>query len=190
MSMPSIDLNCVKCDGIWNESITWGPHLYVHEGLKVSINRELVWCKSCDSFTPVELFEQNDVLSQFNEIRQELDRLLAYPILQVISKSRRYRIKDYQNQLSELALKLYIYSKRLGSEKCLSCESTDLIEFKNDYSLDYQSGLYRGMKKTGFSHPNCGGEIIAIPNPIRFNRRYTPKLYDIEGLALPNNDSF
>jgi len=45
-------------------------------------------------------------------------------------------------------------------------------------------GLFQGSKRTGFNHPDCGGEIIASSSDMRLNMSFTPRHYNPDGSAL------
>ena len=189
MSMPSIHLDCAECDFHGCTSVTWGLYSYLVNNEEIPVNRVLGWCSDCDSFQPIECFDPEESFQEIVKSRDQLKRFQSSLIMQILNRTRRNQIQYYQDEINRHALNLYMISKRKGTEKCLTCGSSDTIKFDGDYSLEYESGLYQGVKRTGFIHPKCGGEFIATPNPMRYHMRFTPKYYDINGLLIPDNSS-
>ncbi len=185
MSMPSIILKCDKCDYSSSDMVLWGPLLYLIDGREISMNRQLGWCHECRGLKPIEHFKPDEYLAKIKECQEELNKLQSKPFRLFFSISKRYRAKYYREDIEEQSLVLHISSKRQGTEKCLACSSDKVVPFDGDYSLEYDgAALYLGEKRTGFQHPECGGEFIATPNPIRFNVAFTPKHYDINGIRI------
>ncbi len=188
MSMPTIHLNCDKCGYSVSTTVICGSYSYLVNEIKIPLKRKLGWCNCCNSFSAIEYFN-DDLFEEIINCRDHLEELQSRWILNCLSSSRRKEINSYQKKLIEVSLRLHIISERKGDEKCLSCGSNDILLFDGDYSLEYDiiDGLYKGTKKTGFIHPNCGGEFIAIPSSYRIIMGFTPKYYDKYGILIPDD---
>ena len=189
MSMPSIHLDCNKCEHHGCTSVTWGLYSYLIGDKEIPINRTLGWCKDCNGFKPIESFDPDESLNEIKASNDILKKLESNLLLNLLSSSRKNQINYYHDQVEKHTMMLYIISKRVGTEKCLECGSSAVIPFDGDCDLEYESGLFQGLKMTGFIHPDCGGEFIATPNPIRYHMRFTPKHYNINGCLIQSTSS-
>jgi hypothetical protein len=182
MSMPSINLDCEKCGYSGSTMVTWGSFNYRTEDQIIPVNRILGWCLDCDGLVPIEDFSNsNEILAEIKEILKPLkikaSKWLSINLFKYQCKNRAESIE----KVEQLATQLNMIVERKGKERCLTCSSINVLPFDGDYRLEYEGLLYKGLKKTGFIHPSCGGEIIATPNPIRFNMRFEPKYYSPQG---------
>ncbi len=184
MSMPSIVLQCDKCDYAITDMVLWGHFSYQLDEREISIDRQLGWCHQCEALKSIERFDPDKYLARIRECQEELSQLQSSPFTLFISKSQRQKVSYYQEDIEKQAMALYIASKRMGTEKCLECGSDNVEPFNGDYSLECGGELYQGEKHTGFHHPGCGGEFIATPNPVRYNMALVHRVYDINGIKL------
>ena len=78
-----------------------------------------------------------------------------------------------------ILFRILFVKERESPPKCLVCGATNITSI-NVRDLDYYNP---GPDKEliGFKHPNCGGELWLIRDPIRWNVKFTPQLYDVEG---------
>lgn len=181
MSMPSINLNCEKCDYSDTTMVTWGNFNYRYKKQTTPINRVLGWCFNCEKLAPIEDFSNSsEILAEIKDLINTLKSTSKRISITFSNKKYENRVEKLE-KIDQLSTQLNMIIERKGQERCLNCSSTNVSLFDGDYKLDYEGLLYKGLKKTGFIHPNCGGEIIATPNPIRFNMRFEPKFYSPDG---------
>ena len=184
MSMPCIDLECERCDFKDNDMVTWGRYKYLDGENEYWANRCLGWCSDCKKLAPIEDFSDADeVVKKLEETPNELKGFYGKGRLFRLLNIFRSRIHHIE-QLPELAKRLNIISSRKGTEKCLDCGSAGVKKFDGDYQLDYEGLLYQGEKRTGFIHPDCGGEMIAQPHPTRYNMAFTTRYYNLDGTPV------
>ena len=188
MSMPSINLDCDKCDYSGSTMVAWGNYHYKFDEQIIALNRSLGWCLDCEGFVAVEdLNNASDILAELKQLTKPLKVHFSKRILVTLSQGIRQIRAQNLDEIDVLATKLKIIIERQGDERCLICSSLNIIAFNEDYALEVNGALYTGTKKTGFTHPVCGGEIIATPNPIRFNMKFTPKYYSLLGIKLDSD---
>jgi hypothetical protein len=182
MSMPSINLDCDKCDYSGSTMVTWGNYKYRYENQTTPVNRILGWCSDCEGLAPIEDFNNaSEILAEIKGLIKPLKVNVRRRISITTSKYQCESRVENLERIDQLSSQLHMIIERKGNERCLKCSSTNVSIFDGDYSLEYEGLLYKGLRKTGFIHPNCGGEIIATPNPIRFNMRFEPKFYSPDG---------
>jgi len=184
MSMPSINLNCAKCDYGSSSRILWGDFKYIIDGSEYHVDRVIGWCFNCNELVAIEDFNNIDkVIGEIEKLTNKLksDYMSFFSYLLSL-----WFYKDNLNEISELTKKLSMIRQRKGSEKCLVCGCSKIKFFNGDYSLeqDSDSRSYQGLKHTGFFHPDCGGEIIAKPDPIHFNMKFYPRRYHFDEIPL------
>jgi hypothetical protein len=93
------------------------------------------------------------------------------------------------NNLHELARKLSLIRERKGTEKCLCCGAMSITRVDGVYSQVSRSKGRQEKWRTGFVHPNCGGEFLAKPNPIWLHPVFTPNYYTTDGMPLTSDSS-
>ena len=180
MSMPSINIVCEKCDFTGSSMTTWGRFSYLIDGLEVPLDRELGWCFDCKSFKPIEYLSSEGIMDEIEKFRSELEDMPSNWLLRLIPFVRR-EIKHYRSEIKKQELLLNLIEQRKGTEKCLNCSSTNVKYFDGDYSLEYNGFMFEGEKRTGFIHPECGGEFIATPCGLRFHMKFDTQYYDFDG---------
>ena len=164
-----------------------GLFYYVDQGSELKVDREIGRCCGCNSLTAIESFTNSTKLiqkhdKQTQDLKAEYRSIWRYLIQSFFRKQK----IDNANSLAGIAKKLYLNNIRKGTEKCLSCGSMKIIPFGCDYSLEYDVILHTGTKDTGFKHPDCGGQIIEEPNPIRFNVQHEYKFSSLNGVRINN----
>ncbi len=188
MSMPSINLTCEKCNFHGSTVATWGRFSYLYNETEIPVDRELGWCFGCNKLRPIECFCPDETLKVLEENTLELEKLQSKILWLVIRKIFYSDEAYYKEKIKTSALALYIASKRSGTEVCLECGGSEVSYFDGDYQLEYGGMLYKGEKRTGFLHPDCGGEFIATPSPIRLNIRFKTRYYNINGQFLRQDE--
>ena len=187
MSAQSVDLNCEICGYRSNTREVLGEFYYLYDNLEISINRVLGWCKQCDGFRPIENFgNQKDICERIESLINSLEKDYSQKKFLFIGKKLRSSRLHTLNHIKELNEQLKISSLRIGSEKCLTCGSSDIETFSSDnlVKIDESDGDDVGNVRTGFIHPNCGGEIIATPSPLYIQMEFTPRYYNPDGTKL------
>lgn len=180
MSMPSICLKCEKCGCHGDTFQLWGNYAYLVDGLEVSMSRQLGFCFDCNGLKPMELFDMESCRDTLVESVSSLKKIEA----STLSTFRRSEKSHYLTEIAKATHLLYIAAKRQGNERCLECGKTHISPFEGDYKLEYNGTLYMGSKRTGFVHPNCGGEFVATPNPVRLHMAFKSKFYDLDGKKI------
>ena len=187
MSMPSINLDCEKCDFHGSTSTVWGDFKYIENKNEFHLTRTLGWCFDCQRFVPIEDFSNIDeVIAEIGtltaELKSDYEKWLSF----LFSIFTRKHTIGRVDEISDLAKRLSLIRQRKGSEKCLACGSSNIKPFDGDYSLEFEvmEGLVQGSKRTGFTHPDCGGEIIASSSGMRLNMRFSPRYYNFDGSAF------
>ena len=184
MSIQSVDLKCELCGFQSSTRETWGDFYYLHNELKIPINRTLGWCRQCDKICAIEDF------SQQKNICEEIESLLSYfnndysqkKVLFISKKVREDRLFKL-NLIQILNEQLKLISTRIGTEKCLNCGSSKIDSSIGEILSTMQDRIQHntGVIGTGVIHPNCGGEIIASPSPIHITMEFTPRFYKRDG---------
>ncbi len=184
MSAQSVNLNCEICGLQSSTREVWGEFYYLYNDLKIPVNRTLGWCKQCKKFCPIENFNHQ------KNICEEMDSLISYfnndyshkTFLFIGKKLRENRLFKL-NLIKILNEQLKLISTRAGSEKCLICGSSNIDSSIGEFLSKNQeiNEHNTGHARTGFIHPNCGGEIIASPSPIHINMEFTPRFYNPDG---------
>ncbi len=181
MSMPSIDLTCDKCSYKTSTMKLWGQRYYLVDGKTAHVSRQFGYCHDCDDVVPIESLELDELLDRINRLLESIAELKRSRLKLLFSS---YRRKLLDSELSEVII-LNRLITRQGTEKCLKCSSDRIEIMKGDFMLDYDiGGLYSGEKHTGMKHHKCGGEFVATPCGVRFNVRFTPVYYNLDGTKV------
>lgn len=192
MSVPHANITCNKCDFASNTLVANGLYYYIDGTEKYDLRSQIGWCQECKTLVPMEDF------SDAEECREEIIRSYSLiessihkPLRLLISGNRRGISKISLDKILESSKRLYVISARKGTERCLTCGSYNVKPFDGDceLELDRRNFVYTGVKRTGFVHPECGGELIATGSPARFSYRYEEKLYALDGTKLPEHNA-
>ena len=185
MSMPSTLFKCANCNYTGSSLVLLGDLYYIDKGVEFRVNQTLGWCHDCEDIRAIEyLGDSSKLIAQVADLSQELlserKGIKAY-LLSIFSRSNTLNKID---ELARITKKLYLNDVRKNNERCLSCASINVKPLKADYSLTYDGFLYQGQKDIGFTHPSCGGSIIAVPNEVRFNIAYQKIHYSTDGIKI------
>ena len=179
MSVPSIYIECEKCNERWSSSVSYGLHKYqLPTGQQSWMNKKLAWCYDCASFEPVEVLPtEEELVAKHTEASAKLAKILAEPkgirglLKRRYSSKYKERVQLAQRATKSAAASLAWYALRESPAHCLSCGSS------NPQYLNYtQPG---GLD--GFPHPDCGGELACKISDIYYAWILNTKIYDVEG---------
>jgi ferredoxin len=188
MSVPSYTFKCSECDFSASGDLLIGPTVYDDGHNQFTCNYEAAWCNTCESITPLEVLKLNK--HQLESAQLALDELSLNAhspwsnFLNVIFKSKRKMLFREINEISDLLKYMELAKKRKGDEKCLKCGSHDATPFMGNKELAGMRTIdftYSGKSPTGFIHPNCGGEIAAVGDDIRFSFAPSTNIYNMDG---------
>jgi len=175
-------LECDKCGATGSTSATWGEYAYIDGGEEYSVNRILGWCPDCANCVPLEEFgDEERLITGLMEAVQDTGGYLRKRIVLFLSKSSVQRRNYTLNKLEEMTWRLSLIRERKGTEKCLRCGSSNAQEFSGGIPVHKSWSHDPDIAATGFKHPGCGGEFIAIPNPVRLSLVITPNYYTVDG---------
>lgn len=183
MSVNSSTIKCDKCKYTSSMSVVHGIFNYVDNGKEYNVDRSFGWCYDCKEFVAIEYLGIDKTIDSKIKEMQEKIKFVDDAGFWLRMKSEYKKLKrDYEfylNQIQELEWKLSFQKNNKRKPKCLVCGSEN-VESVNVGELDYYNPG-PDKKLIDFKHPKCGGELWVVRNPIRWNVRFEPRLYDIEG---------
>jgi hypothetical protein len=185
VSVPTNTLECESCGYTGGTGVVFGAFRYVVADREYAINRTLGWCSACDGFVPIEQFSDEIVaLTRLENSIAEVSRYFSRTVMLCLTKSARFRRDSLFDDLSDTAFRLRLGKDRRGTEKCLRCGSQKVVPvncslFPEDYYEENDT-----KTAIGFTHPGCGGQILASTCPYRFNRVFEPEYFSINGYRL------
>lgn len=180
MSMPSTVLSCDSCEDQTNTFILFHDFFYVYNNIEIAASKGLGYCHECETLSVIENFDDIDYsLEQIENCSDELVQQAKKRCSFNLTRSMAERNASYAQNLTAHAYLLAISLKRKGDERCFSCLSKNIVKFDGDMSLPFSAGCFEGEKKTGFKHPDCGGEYIVYGSESRFNIKQDTRYYTI-----------
>lgn len=166
MSMPVIAFVCSGCDFSQTSDIAWGSRVYVlPSGAQVRAASQLGWCHDCEGLAAVEVIQTVDEwLARVREADNAVASLGAKPIRhwwqfwgrEVGEWQERYEAAVKLVEASREAME--ITGRRESGPRCMTCSGVR-VEFPFD-EIAQPHGPPAPVP-TGFSHPGCGGELMA-----------------------------
>jgi hypothetical protein len=185
VSIPFTTLECDKCGFQGGDGLVNGDFRYVDGHFEMPVRRTLGWCSDCQSFAPIEDFnDKEEVTTEIQKIIEESKiptrKRLSFSLF---SKPRNKRVNRF-SEIPALNKRLALIEKRQGHEKCLHCGSVNVSRFDGDYSEIDTFTYSQKIIHTGYFHPGCGGEILATASPMRFFIKYEPKFYSVDGYRI------
>ena len=186
MSMPSVLLKCEKCEFSGCTAVNWGEHTYIEDDKEIAVSNILGWCANCSRFVPVEDFDdEEEVIADLEQAIKIVSASIQKRLVVCISKRARNYRDGMLDSLHALTRKLSLIRERKGTEKCLCCGSMSITRVDGVSRSKGRQEKWR----TGFVHPDCGGEFLAKPNPIWLHPVLTPNYYTTDGMPLTSDCS-
>lgn len=188
MSMPTYTLECDRCDYKAGSAMTWGRFEYELPEGRVPVNRTIGWCNQCEGFQAIEVLELDSYEreSLWLEIEQVEKTVFSYfwrYLAARMTGSYRRSVKSMVS-IREYVHQLMLIDRRKGTERCLTCGSTDHQSFNETVRLQY-SGTYSGEQLSDFEHPGCGGKIKMVGADMRLSMVFnTIRVYSPDGEYL------
>ena len=203
MSWPVTTYYCTKCDFRQGDAGTWGTREYVlPDGIRIPVNSALGWCAQCNAITAVESLDIGRREAELREAERELEKQGGQPVRRWWQIHRflvpMFWRRDLANwyffagMVEDARAALQLITMRKSPPKCLACGSdeitTPLISDTSEWTDVSQP------TRTGFIHPDCGGELSMVMDGLRIGlkpsvRRYTPEGILIEQEYVPGYTS-
>jgi len=200
MSTESIEISCTNCKFSGWSGVADGKFIYEFPSGNIPIRRRLAWCHACRKIVPAEELPTDDLLRQtklelevvqkqinnevvhINQTRSFLSALISKPRSEVLEELELREIA-IKYDLDEIIVsrKFVIFAR---NPKCLDCGSQEIV-----YLPKFPGGMHSALQeptvpiRLGMKHPNCGGEFMVAYNGIRFNRRFSERLYSANGIC-------
>ncbi|MCK0165914.1 hypothetical protein [Marinobacter sp. S6332] len=195
--MPATDITCDRCDYSGSTGIAFGIFKYQTPLGVIDLPRALGWCNTCESVAPIEMTDRGVKYRSLEASVQALESELADEIQRARTllsrlffnhkpendkiRALRSTLASYRRELLSPSL-LEDYFNSTRAPKCLSCGSVDVFEFPDiPDDLDDIYSNERNPKPIGIKHPGCGGEMYAATSEIRLFRRFSERLYSLNG---------
>ena len=183
MSVASSMIECDKCDYGSSMSVVHGIFNYVSNGSKYNVGRSYGWCYECQEFVAVEnLVIDKDIESEIINTQKKIEFVESVGFWARMRSEYKKLKRDFNfnlKHIQELEWKIDHIKNRNSPPRCLVCGATNISSIDVRYLDYYHPGPAK--KLMGFTHPNCGGKLWLIRDPIRWNIKFTPQVYDIEG---------
>ncbi|MGK0371264.1 MAG: putative RNA-binding Zn-ribbon protein involved in translation (DUF1610 family) [Glaciecola sp.] len=188
MSIPSYTYKCSRCDFNAPGTLLTGHTVYDDGEHHIDCTYKAAWCCFCESITPLEVFTLDK--SQYEKAILTVDRVVECTssfwqnIFNALVPSRRKLVESELNDITLLLKYMELANQRSGDEKCLKCGSHDTRPFMSNSGLTEvlrNNFISSGSSPTGFMHPNCGGEIIAVGDDMRLNLVPSTNIYNMDG---------
>ena len=199
MSVESINIFCTDCEFTGWSGVSDGIFMYELPDGNIPIRRRLAWCHACKKIIPSEELPTDDLLRQakieleilrkqidlegslINQSRSFLSALLSKPRSEALDalKLREIAVKSDLDEIMK-SRKFIDFSRK---PRCLACGSQEIIYLPR-FPTEMQSALNAPAAPVllVMKHPNCGGEFKAVFNGISFNRRFSERLYSVDGI--------
>jgi predicted nucleic-acid-binding Zn-ribbon protein len=183
MSMSSTHFECDTCDFTSTSRVLWGKYNYLVDGCTFPIDRQLGYCNGCNSIAPIEkIISVNETLKKLIQVQENLQQYRRSTFTTLWNNCFSFKFKEYKKQEKALSIYYKISTERSGTEKCLMCGNEDFILL--DKPVTGVELVKLKAKKDVFSHPGCGGHLLAKEDPLRLNCTFSPLLYSFGGLKL------
>jgi len=200
LSIPVTTYNCTACDfSGWN-CVTWGYRFYQTSNAKLRIRTRLGWCFSCGTLTAMEVLPNaaeevrlerklSKAEERLNILRRRIGKIRSawhlFPRKGALQIKLELEVEFAQKELRDYMLIKNALAARSNPAVCLECGSEDCTELPSHPSrideFDDAPALI------GFTHPGCGGNLVAINDGLRLNIRLERRAYDINGRQIKNN---
>jgi hypothetical protein len=207
MSAPAVMFGCDRCEFRASAMANWGIFNYQVENDTIPVERQLGWCRSCDTVTPAEVLPTRDSLNaaqarrdslqaQIQDARNALQseqswiaRLFGVSPrlppdiqdLQFVQFALSQTVADWQRALDAL-------KGRTSRPRCLLCGAHCESYLPSMSGLSEQDDDDDTSVPIGFMHPKCGGQLTAWLPGIRWSVRLRRRTYDLEGRLISETD--
>lgn len=197
MSLAVTTYYCTQCDFQSGDVRTWGTREYrLPNGVLLPVNKALGWCHDCADIAPIEDLSVEPWLDDLRRARNKVDESGERPprgkwrLLRFVFPTRYHRIvEDWfsaQCSLDDALDGLELIRMQTRPPKCLTCGServhTPLVTNQEPWADDAEP------RRTGFQHPECGGEIWMTDAGMRIGLRPTTNRYSPDGLLLETQE--
>lgn len=181
-----INIICEKCRYQGSSMVLWGGREYTDGHISSFAKSILGWCSSCTKLVPIEDFsDEQQVIQKLGYLRKWIERWPGQRIALLMAARKRARRRETLQELEAYVTRLALIRARRGTEKCLVCGSPEIFSLEGQWELEYHiSGTYIGKRRTGFIHPNCGGEFIATPCEWNFHVKHPVRYYNLQGKPI------
>lgn len=180
MSMPATLLDCEKCGYGGSASVTRGDFRYQIGGSEYPVSRKLAWCLDCSGFVPAEDFES------YEEQNYSREDTLSAPVGGIFNRLFSVRKRRIEKTPIVAAAKPKRPPMQARPERCLSCGGINFLDVDIDHEKLDPFAPEQPPLRTGFIHPQCGGEFLASLSQGWFNVRFEPKYFDSDGMPIEN----
>ncbi len=201
MSLESIDISCTDCKFSGGSAVADGKFVYKLSEGNIPIRLRLAWCHACQKIVPAEDLPTDDLLRQTALELEVIKKQIDLEVLH-INKSRSFLSALLypprsaalgELELQEMGVKYdldgIIESRKFvnysRNPRCLACGSQEIV-----YLPKFPDGMHSALNeptvpiRLGMKHPNCGGEFMVAYSVIRFYRRFSERLYSVDGIAV------
>jgi hypothetical protein len=197
MSMPVATYGCSACKFSRWDSIMWGYRYYLLGDTRIPMQVALGWCHTCADLTALEVLPTAQGEGELEEGLRMLQAALR-DLIAARPPSKRWwpfqarksleqsnledEIESAEQRLAEYQLRRAALSSRTSPARCLTCASDECVPLP-PHEVDYFD-MASAPTPTGFTHPGCDGELLALCDGTRLSLRLTEKAYDPEGRLL------
>ncbi len=180
---------CTTCGFRTSDTGSWGLKEYVlSTGVRLTIDWRLGWCHDCKSVRAVELLDLQIAEEVLRQIQSELAASTFNPkkwwchLFKLIPNLWRFNLEHWQSSKDAYDDALDIVElirNRQAARKCLSCGGTHVVApLVTNAEATLENG---GFAKTGFVHPECGGDMYMTEEGVRLAIKPVARRYTTEG---------
>lgn len=184
MSVGTVVLECDECGASFSRGVLYGDFWYqLKSGDRYPLDRSLGWCNFCALMVAIEdLSGEQDIdeIQKNESWKQSAELKLKRSLFSRLFGDEKDRIAKCDRTLRMLREKSTFLRERSSPPRCLDCGSADVIRLPSapwpqDVGVDIPAG---------WTHPMCGGQMIAKALPSRFHFSYPERVYDEDGLSI------
>lgn len=180
---------CTTCGFRTSDVGSWGLKEYVlSNGVRLTVNWTLGWCHDCKNARAIELLDLDAAEEVLRQTQAELAGSTFHPdklwcqLLKLVPSLWRFNLEHWQSTKDAYddALDLVeLIRNRQTERKCLSCGSTHVdARLVTNPEATLENG---GFARTGFIHPECGGDMYMTQEGLRLAIKPVARRYTTEG---------
>lgn len=179
MSIEVLQIGCDKCSFRSSDLSTWGIWEYLlPNGLRIQAQSRMGWCHDCKNVAPVEYLAASLAQDEVNERKEYLSTLKADSVVQEEVEDWQF----YANEFADAEDYLSLINNRTSPLKCFCCGSERVVAPLISNTCRVASD---GVTvPTGFTHPDCGGQIKMAYDGFRIAMKPQAHRFTTEGLAI------